>query len=171
MDDRISKLIQIWWWLSQPHLRERQRKRCKANIVKVSRSSNYIIVRESEIYGMTTSVFPRVCQSLWTRCLLMFMYTTSFSEKGKEMKYEPISKEKETWTENSLSYTPSLSPSPPSWSQRRRHRQSCPSLPYLSNLSYLSSLSCSSCLLSSSSVWCSAGPPLLHIGSWRWMTQ
>ena len=43
---------------------------------------------------MTPFAFPRVCQSLWTRCFLMFSYTTSFSEKGKEMKYELISKER-----------------------------------------------------------------------------
>ena len=38
----------------------------------------------SEIYGMTPFAFPRVCQSLCTRCLLMFMYTTHFSEKLKK---------------------------------------------------------------------------------------
>ena len=91
--------------------------------------------------------------------------------KGKEVKHKLILKEKETWTENSLFYTPSLRPAPPSWSQRRRHRQSCPSLFYLSNLFFLSSPSCLSCLLSSPSTWHSAGPPSLHIGIWLWMTQ
>jgi len=42
------------------------------------------------------------------------MDANGFSAKGKEMKYELTSKEKETWVENSLFYIPSLRPSPPS---------------------------------------------------------
>ena len=170
MDDRTFKLMQLRWYYHS-HIRERIKGNdWKQRVLKIQGAVT-IRKRASEIYGMTPFAFPRVCQSLCTRCLLMFMYTTHFSEKLKEMKYEAISKEKETWVENSLSYTPYLRPSPPSWSQRRRHRQSCPSLPYLSNLSYLSSSSCSSCLLSSPSAWCSAGPPSLHIGIWLWVTQ